>query len=253
MAERLRETAELDPAPIAGALEDWLQAEIESSMRGKNAYLDDWKQWQEDSKLAFEDGKNQDAGKARSHFDRLQNWTLDTEQNWDFWHDEYWLARQMFCAQMFISGAYRKQCFIEAADQEDYLRRRKEQGPAGINILDLVDRRLKEYYSGNAFPEYPHTTFPQPKLLEKTLRINNVSLEVSKDAHNMHIDNSETNDRHVLKLLQIVQNHWAKLFVDYMFYTAQMQAIFKEEIALLEPKSMSENPKMYYPFKEIGR
>jgi hypothetical protein len=31
MAERLRETAELDPAPIAGALEDWLQAEIENS------------------------------------------------------------------------------------------------------------------------------------------------------------------------------------------------------------------------------
>jgi hypothetical protein len=253
MAERLRETAELDPAPIAGALEDWLQLEIESSMGGKNAYLDDWKQFQKDSKLPFDDDNNQNAGKARSHYDRLFRWSLDTEQYPDFFQDDYWLARQMFCAQMFISGAYRKQCFIEANVSKDYLKRRKSQGPAGIDILSSISRRLDEYSSGNPFPDHQYKNTPEAQLINRTLRINNMSLEVSKAVHSECMGNTPTNNNHAVKLLGAVQGLWTELIVDYIVYAAQQKGGKIEDVAMLEPKSISENPKMYYPFKEIGR
>ncbi len=42
---------------------------------------------------------------------------------------------------MNISGSYRKQCFFEAADESDYLRRRYEQ-PVGIDIGEVVADEL---------------------------------------------------------------------------------------------------------------
>src|ERR1700756_3632356 len=123
MSEWYVEQAEFDPArAISWAIEEWLQREIDSSMSadGRNAYLDNWEVFWGDMSLPFDDPGNQDAAKARSHYDRLNVSTLTAEQYPELSQDERFLARQLFFSLMFVSGAFRKQCFLQATSAEEY-------------------------------------------------------------------------------------------------------------------------------------
>jgi hypothetical protein len=249
MTEKLRESAEFDPTLVAKALRDWLQEEIENSMIGRNAILDDWSQFKRDLKLPFDDFRNQDAGKARSHYDRLATWTLASEEYPDLLQDDYFIARQMFCAQMFISGAFRKQCFLEAGNAEEYIQKRKNHGPTGINIEESVTTRLNDHQTGNAFLREPYKNTPEAQLIEKTLHANDTGLELSKDTHSTIISNPDSKVDVAIPLLMHAQDMWSRLIVDYIFYSALSKNGQLDNVPMLQPKSISENPQIYYPFK----
>jgi hypothetical protein len=244
MSEVLRDSAEFDPTLIARTLEDWLQEEIENSMIGRNAVLDDWSQFKRDLQLPFEDSRNQSAGKARSHYDRLSTWTLTAEQYPDLLQDDYYIARQMFCAQMSISGAFRKQCFLEARNAEEYIHKRKNCGPAGINIEESVTARLNDHQTGNAFLRGPFKNTPEAQLIEKTLRTNDTSLEISKYAHSSIMSNPNSKDAVVIPLLRHAQDIWSNLTVDYIVYLSKQKNGHFGDIPMLQPKSISENPQI---------
>jgi hypothetical protein len=249
MTEKLRESAEFDPTLVAKALRDWLQEEIENSMIGRNAILDDWSQFKRDLKLPFDDFRNQDAGKARSHYDRLATWTLASEEYPDLLQDDYFIARQMFCAQMFISGAFRKQCFLEARNADEYIQKRKNHGPAGIDIEESATTRLNDHQNGNAFLRGPYKNTLEAQLIEKTLQANDTSLELSKDTHNTIFNNPDSKVDVAITRLMYAQDMWSSLTVDYIVYSALLKNGKLDDVPMLRPKSISENPQIYYPFK----
>jgi hypothetical protein len=250
MPERIRETAEFDPRAIAKAMNDWLQAEIESSMEGRNAILDDWEQFQRDLRLPFDDPHNQNAGKTKSHYNRLLQWTLASEQYPDLLQDDYYLARQMFCAQMFVSGAYRRQCFLQAHDADDYALRRRSMGPVGINLQDTVAQRLSDYSSGDPFLTLPYKNTPEAHLTEETMQTNDGGLQISKEVHDMALADAGHEESRSISLLRLSQDLWTQLTVDYIAFIAQQRGGQLAEVPFLQPKSISDSPEVRYPFHD---
>lgn len=249
MSERFRERAEFEPAEaIATALRDWLQAEIISSMEGRNHILDDWEQWQKDLRLPFEDPANQNAGKAISHVNRLRNWTYAAEQYPDIVQEDYYLARQIFCAQMNISGAYRRQCFFQAADAADYRRRRQQLGPVSIDLVGAIQERINEYSSDLLASNFAYKNTAWGKLQERTLTVNEEALNAAKLVHEMGIQSMGKEDSTAVRVLRAEQHEWVKLATDYIMFAAHRPNKGWADVPFLEPKSITLKPGVYYPF-----
>lgn len=246
MAERFIERAEFNPAiAITLALRNWLQTEIDSTMQdhSRNAYLNDWDRFFMDLGLPFQDRANQNSGKAIAHYNRLRDWTLAVESYPQLLEDDYFLARQIFCAQMFISGAYRRQCFFQATDPADYARRRQRQGPVGIDLTAAVRTGLKE--------ELPvaYSDTPWGRLQQATLKLNEEALEGAELVHQLGPDSIDREDSTAVRVLQDIQNRWVKLAVNYMTFIAEQPSKSFQDVPFLEAKSITEEPAVYYPFR----
>jgi hypothetical protein len=257
MSERLH-GGEFEPATaIAEVIHDWLQAEIESSMSGRNHVLDDWDKFQQDLRLPFNDPRNQDGQKIRSHHNRLHLWTLMPEQYDHLTTDDKFLAQQTWAALMMVSGAFRKQCFIQSYGQNSYEQRRREQGPAGINIADTVQRRLDEYDRNMELPRFGIRGFHDSQwsmLQDQTLRINDDWLGASKAVHDLALRATEPPTMTYVPLLEMLehaQRDWTRLAADYMVFSAVQRDSGWAGVPMLEPKSISEDPRIYRPFENI--
>jgi hypothetical protein len=248
MSEKLGETPEFEPVTaIAQVLKEWLQTEIDSTMRpnSRNSYLNDWERFRKDLQFPFEDSRNQNAGKARSHYDRLLGWTLDSEKYPSLITDDYYLARQIFCAQMFVSGAYRRQCFFQAANTSDYVRRRQSEGPTDIDLEKVVEARYdraQNVLNKNA---------PWSRLQQTTLEVNEEALEAAKLVHELGSASLERESSTVVNVLRDQQSRWVGLAVDYTVFAADRPNSGWENVPFLEAKSITEEPAIYYPFKPV--
>ena len=56
--------------------------------------------------------------------------------------NDYFVGRAIFTPLIEVSGSYRKQCFFEASDSEDYFNRRTNQGPTSIHIPEVVSNEF---------------------------------------------------------------------------------------------------------------
>jgi hypothetical protein len=253
MSEHLGRTPEHEPATaITAALLEWQQAEIEASMStmNRNSVLDNWNDFYAGLSMDFNDDKNKSTRKAIDHADRLRSFTLQAELYPDFVNDDVYLARQLFCAQIFLSGAFRKQCFLQATDAEDYKSRRLHNGPLGIDLSETVEQRLSEYQSEYVMPEYTYGTSAWARLSEHTLRSNETSLEMMKLVHGISRRDAGKEDSPATVLLKTGQSMWARLAVDYIVFAATRSGNFElADVPFRGGKSISDDHELYYPFQ----
>ncbi|HTB49330.1 MAG TPA: hypothetical protein VK712_04585 [Verrucomicrobiae bacterium] len=202
--------------------------------------------------LPYEDPANANAAKNRSHHDRLVVWTRGLVENYDSFSAEqkdYALARQIFCAQMYLSGLFRVQCFMQATDQEDYYRCRTDGTCIGIDLKRAVTRGLKSTIG--FIPEsdgFDSTQIVLGEIAGQTLLRNENQSEYVKGLHvsgryDIARESSATMDT-VLRL----QEGWTRDVVNYVAFAAQEHGGQLAYVPFLEPKSISDDPKVYHPF-----
>ncbi|HEX7632923.1 MAG TPA: hypothetical protein VF401_01205 [Candidatus Saccharimonadales bacterium] len=248
MSERRIDRPEFEPiTAIMAAMQSWLQAEIENSSQGRNAILDDWDRYTTDLYLPYDSSENQKTGKHRSHYNRLVEWTVAAEQDPVLLTNEYWLARQLWCAQMFISGAYREQCFAQAVSPADYQNRRQNQGPVDIDIGTIANARWQANLPGGVYKNTPWAG-----LMDRTLQTNDDWRDIVQLTHERGLQDRGKEDSTSVKLYKTGQRIWTELAVDYILFAAHQLESPIAEVLFLEPKSITEDPQLYNPFTTAG-
>lgn len=230
---------------IACTLADWLNAEVRSSGKEVNTYLDKY----DDAIEGLQGGPGHKfnflASKHASHVEvRLPNsWQAFNESlEKDVYEErEYQSAYLMFTPLMQVSGTYRAQCYMEAADAGDYLRRRLLR-PAGIDLRQVTARRLDKWLpEPDNFGESTITVEQLGLSLERASKIGGrVISEVCQRAErkfDFGIEGSAT--AQVLKSAQI---EWASLTIDCITLAAKQRRGQLEAVPFLEPKSISSDP-----------
>lgn len=216
---------------ITEGVEDWLLEEVESSRTGRNSVLD----------------KHQpnlvDIRKVEGHYNRLTAWT---EQFAKESANDYLTARQLFAAQMHLSGLFRMQCQILARSQEEYEKRRFGSYPLGINVSKHVNDILTERFG--KFPvssDLSQETVRLEQLVSATTELNDRNYS---DLNKMSSYTRPRKAGTIIKL-QRMQREWLNLSTDYILYAAQIRGGNLSTVPFLEPKSYSDSPQVYYPFE----
>jgi hypothetical protein len=244
MSESLRVSCELSPnEAIARAIHYWLAEEIQSSGSSKNAVLDNFYTARKSFMLRADDQGNKNIGKNDGHYNRLKLWTSQFEENST---DDYLTARQLFCAQMYLSGMFRLECFVVSNDEAEYRFRRFGGQVLGVDLRKSIAGRFSE-----------SNTVELSRLADATNAANDQTYFTLRTLHDRN-RRSDTLFNYVrflntrgdwFKELSSLQNTWLDLSVDYISYAAQARGKDLSKVPFLEPKSISENPQIYYPFK----
>jgi hypothetical protein len=247
---------ELEPAAalLANGLSDWLRGEISNSTLGRNRYLDDFEKFRSDLALPYDDPHNTVAQKNRSHHNRLVQWTSLFLQAYGEatpkTKDEL-LANQMFCAQMYLSGLFRTQCFMQARDQADYYERRLGGDYIGIDLEQTVSNRLNHLFVATPPPEqFDQQTSSVKELAYTTLALNEQQTHFIKTLYESgHLDAGQQESSTISDGMEL-QRSWVNLVVDYAVFAASEHDGKLSTVPFLEPKSISDDPQIYYPFAE---
>jgi hypothetical protein len=237
---------EMEPTAevIASELEGWLKREVDNSVTGRNKYLDDFSDFRNSLVLPYGDRSNTNAAKNRSHYDRTVNWTnglLDFYEDFNPDQKDYAISRQIFCAQMSLSGLFRIQCLMQAADQDDYYRRRTGGSGVGIDLEKTVADRLKQLQS-------VEHAMSLDDIAARTLEINDQQQAYVEELHETGQRYAGQDSSPAIDSGLVSQNRWAGLIVDYIVFASHRDDGDLASVPFLEPKSISDNPEVYYPF-----
>lgn len=245
---------------ISAVIEDWLAAEVISSGTERNEVLDDYKKVLKTIDKGYGDDSNWIYNKHNSHvYVRMPIWWeafLNTDPT-DPTYDE-WSAKIAFNALMQMSGTYRNQCYLQAADPEinpdDYINRRRSK-PIGFNPINAVNDRLATHFLAETWSEeanFSKANIDIRKLdqkRQKTIRRGNESITTMlrrvADGKDLHQEKSKS----VNEMLD-AQYNWLTFVVDCVTFAAKVRDGELAAVPLLEPKSISAipPPEVIYPF-----
>jgi hypothetical protein len=228
---------------ITSSMHDWLAQEIESSGAGRNAVLDNFyvtrKAFMQRSDVSW----NQNIRKTNSHYDRLVLWTPQFAENPA---DDFLTARQLFCAQMYLSGMFRQECFVVASDEAEYRFRRFGGQVLGVDINTVIENKLASQDTPVSLQTLTDTTLKTNKLTNSKLRQLHDRNRTEGTLFNyVRFLNSRGE---WLKALSELQGEWLDLSVDYILHAAEVRDGDISKVPFLEPKSISDDPQIYYPF-----
>ena len=241
---------------IADGLEHWVMKEVGSSFVGRNHVLDDFRDWRGSLSLPYDDPGNFNARKNKNHHSQLINWTNGLVEFYDGLTDEqadYMLARQMFRAQMYLSGLFRVACFMRASDQEDYCRRRLDQRDhVGLDVdprTPITDRLYRLYdYVPDSDGFRPKLTLPD--LAARTLDLNEEQRDYVKELHVSGRGDIGEEESPTIDMIIGMEKKWIGHLVDYIAFVASERGGHLAAVPFLEPKSISDDPQPYYPFAD---
>ncbi len=251
-----KDSLEFEPAveTVAAGIEYWLMKEVGSSVVGRNKVLDDFQDWHHSLLLDYDDPGNVNARKNKNHYSQLINWTNGLVEYYDDFRPDqidYALARQMFRAQMYLSGLFRVSCFMKATDQEDYYQRRLEITRSSIDVDPKIEisrslYRLYDYIPDEAAIFPPALTLPE--LTSRTLKLNDEQQAYVRELHISGRNDIGQEESSTLDAIANMENKWIGHLVDYISFIASERGGQLSAVPFLEPKSISEDPQPYYPF-----
>jgi len=234
---------------VSNTLNQWLTEEIVNSDEGRNAFLSDYQDRRNDLFKPFNDTSNFQAQKAKSHYNRLIQWVSPYKES-DFRTNDWFAARLTFACLMNISGSYRKQCFFEAADESDYLKRRYEQ-PVGIDTGEVV--------AGELDPDKLHTISAMGEderldyIIERSLRTNDESLDLHNLIHTWAAAHQKpegslasAEDEPVIAMKE-AQKLWTGLAAAHIVVAASFRDEDYARVPFLEPRSITDVAGVIYP------
>lgn len=247
--------SETEPAVevIAGSVEHWLKKEVGSSVMGRNRVLDDFRDWHRSLLLPYDDPGNVNARKNKNHHSQLINWTNGLVEYYDGLDQEqadYMLARQMFRAQMYLSGLFRVGCFMRATDQDDYYHRRMELERVGIDIdpRATITENLHRLYGQAPEPNAFEPVLTLPELTSRTLELNEEQRNYVRELHVSGRHDVGKEESPTIDTIIDMEKKWIGHLVDHIAFVAGERGGQLSAVPFLEPKSISEDPQPYYPF-----
>lgn len=252
MSERGHTSAEhLPPAEaIAGVLEVWLGAEVESARQSHNKILDEWSEGLKSFLLHPYEHTNRNTQKDNGHYKRAQLWTEQFTTEPD---DEYMTARQLFSIQMRYAGMTRGQQIITANSQAEYEALRFDPTDADADIRPWVEERLLEHFSELPLAD---TLRQKPIVLEdlltETTELNEFIHSSLRSLHERasipNTGNVQVTQTEWLEAFQNIRRACLRLCVDYILYAAQTRTGSLRDVPMLQPKSYTLVPQIRYPF-----
>ena len=241
---------------ISAVLEWWLFEEA-NRVSANNAYLDDFTAFRDGLHASTEDMQGNAENKANSHYYRLIAWTNQTIENETELSSEdydYLLARQLFGVLMLLSGNVRTQALLVASTQEEYGEYRSDRTLVGVDIRSVVQDRV---WWHRAVKEQREPDAEQQQLFEDTLKVNDLAHAWTGDflyTRGKYEPGRSETEAH--EMGHMAEQAWIELAVDYIFYmdtrnfelgrTAGYDGF--ANVPLLEPKSITLDPKIIYPF-----
>lgn len=238
---------------ISDGIEHWLKKEIGNSVVGNNKVLDDFSDWRHSLLLPYDDPANVNARKNKSHHSQLIDWTNGLVEHYDGFRPEqadYVLARQMFRAQMYLSGLFRVACFMQAEDQEDYYRRRLELDQIGLDVdaKTVIWKSLYRLYDFVPEPTGFRPALSLDQLTSRTLELNERQRDYVIELHVSGRDDVGKEESRTMSNVKDMESRWLGHLVDYIAFVASERGRQLAAVPFLEPKSISEDPQPYYPF-----
>jgi hypothetical protein len=234
-------------AMIADAIENWLKAEVVSSGID-NTYLDDYTDAVEWLKLGFEHPDNFSAQKHKSHVEnRMPIWwqAFELTQPGDQQFDEQ-SAKITFNALMQISGTYRNQAFLQAANPEDYLQRRMK-GTGLSSLQNVVSDRLATHFLAETWNEEADFTAANIDFAVLEQRMDRVCQKTGEYILTMCSRVEAGKDlglEHSKSVNEMIdaQYSWLAFAVDCVTYFAKTRGGNLQAVPFLEPKSIAATP-----------
>jgi hypothetical protein len=228
---------------IAQTFEDWLRAEVISSGIERNTVLDDYER-------AL-------PGLKRGYDDQWEAFVTAPPE-----HPKYdeMAAQISFYALKRVSGAYRDQCYLQAADPEidpdDYINRRQSRAIGVNNLPAVVNARLATHFLANDWDKEADFATASIDISEldrtrqKAIRIGHEAVTTMcarvAEGKDLHQEESKS----VREMLD-AQYNWLTLAVDCVTLAAKIKHGDLAAVPFLEPKSISADPppQVIYPFQ----
>lgn len=235
--------------PVTDVLSNWLRQEIVNADEGRNAYLSDYEDRRNDLFKPFSEPSNFQAQKAKGHYHRFIQWVTPYKEA-NLRDNDWFAARLTFACLMSVSGSYRKQCFFEAEDENDYHRRRYEQ-PVGIDVGSVVSDELDPVKVA-AIAEMSEDE-RLDYIVERSLGANNESLGLHSLIHSWAIGHQKPSGQlaspedEPIVAMQKAQRLWVGLATAHMAVTASLRDGDYSRVPFLEPKSITDVTEVIYP------
>lgn len=229
---------------ITTTFNQWLIDEVATSSIDRNSYLDDYAGALKGLSLGYGDTNNPTYAKHSSHLDRLPIW-------WEAFSndptDDTQTGKIIFGALMFVSGAFRKQCYLQAQGTEDYTERRKQ--AIGIPLRNAVDVR--------SYTHLPSTgNFRSARITIEQLEERRIGAEKQSDdslrrmlARTAAGYDIGAPDSISVREMKMDQYNWATFAVDCVIFAAKIRKGTLKSVPVLEPVTITDNPGVYYPFR----
>jgi hypothetical protein len=233
-AENKSHSGELMPGAkqVGTAIDKWLAEEAEDSSRGRNEVLDDLSA----ARQAIEQGQDP---KAAGHISRFELWLEAFKHpNLSKQQDDEATGRILFGALMFLSGSYRRQRYVQAANQDDYYERKFHRSdPHAVPPGDYVAERLADHDFGGSLEDIEGNAGRAISTTEATLRL--LSERAPGDFGK---DESDS-----VKALASEQRAWLDVLATGLAYAASKRGGNYAAVPVFESKSISE-AELTHPF-----
>lgn len=171
---------------------------------------------------------------------------------------DYLLARQLFGVMMLISGNLRKQALIAASSQDEYTEYRTESSLVGADLGKIIRDRV---WWHRAVKQSLPIDQEQQVLLQNTLTVNELSHGWTSDfIYKRGSTEPWRNKTETIAAGHVAQQAWTELAVDYIFYMDERNLTIGRSdgyegfagVPFLEPKSITLEPAIIYPFSKTG-
>lgn len=226
------------PEQVTEVLQTWLQQEIEESDRSRNAVLSDFELRKEDFQKDFDDPTNLNAAKVKGHYGRLRLWAPSYAGQFD---NDFASARLTFCSLMTISGSFREYCFLNAPSAEAYVAMRHQQGPTSVDVRASVE---DEFRAATSAPKEHSVRIED--LIDRTMTVNESNLRMHKLVHSAPL--AKDNRDLYSVLMQRSQSLWLGLAAAQIMVAAELRDNDYERVPFFEPKSITDQTQLLYPF-----
>lgn len=257
----LERRVDREATAITSAIEWWLSEEVISSGQTHDAYLDDFQHFDDALHHTSEAARNNQAAKAKSHYERLIMWSENVaNEDYDLSDADmdYMLARQLFGVMMLLSGNLRTQALIAASSQEEYAELRSNSSHIGLDMHQAIKDRL---WWHRAVKEFESPEKEKSNLIQNTLVVNEAAYQWSGGfLYDRSSFESGRKDTETLAAGHVAEQAWLELAVDYICYMDDRNFSLGRSsgyegfagVPFLEPKSITLEPGVIYPLSAGG-
>lgn len=232
---------------IADALDSWLAEECLSASTSHNKILDDVEKARSNLSMPLDDPNNWYVAKHKSHQNRQQKQFRELYEA-DIKND-YSSALSLFNVTMGMSGTARHMIALRSSSQNLYDKSRYDSSPSGINLAEAVDARLRFRLGGEITQENIENCNID---LEEVLTNIERAFDLIEECFGfVYLRSPDDFDKPISEsgaILDLCQSIWTEAAVDAILFAAKVRGGDITKVPLLEPKSITQEPAVIYPF-----
>ena len=231
---------------IKTGIDWWLREEVRNSHEGRNKPLDDFAWMRSGYLFPALDSRNTDAKKVGGHIQRY-NQAIDLLNENKIREDDKFVGKMMLFSLMFVSGGFRTECFMRAANQQQYMALRfdhLDQPNSATSIpIDQVANEAQDNWE--TFTAYKATN---KILCDLIWESKNKTYEWFRDNPNRSMDAFKEYERPV-ELARVMQEAGLTLAISHIAVVSAMRGVNVAEVPFIQPMSISDADKqpLIYP------